>query len=225
MFGTLRTLIAGKNARAEENLRETYSIELIDQKIREAQAGLKAAKSTLASLMQRQRAENRQIDTLETRCKDLLGRAEEALENKREDLAGEAAEAVAEMENELRIRRETSQRLDARVLQLRTSVEKTHRRIIDLRQGAISARAVRHEQDVQTRLNRSVNASSPINEAEELIANVLKRDDPFEQGLILEEIDKGLNHENIADRMAAEGIGKGTKTTASDVLERLKNKK
>jgi phage shock protein A len=199
MFGTLRTLIAGQNARAEENLREVYSIELIDQKIREAQAGLKAAKATLASLMQRQCAESRQIDTLDTRCKDLLVRTEEALE--------------------------TLERLDARVLQLRTSVEKTHRRIIDLRQGAISARAVRHEQDVQTRLNRSIGATSPINEAEELIANVLKRDDPFEQGLILEEIDKGLNHENIADRMAAEGIGKGTKTTANDVLERLKAKK
>ncbi|MCP4820531.1 MAG: PspA/IM30 family protein, partial [Shimia sp.] len=44
MFGTLKTLIAGSNARAEENLRDHFAIELIDQKIREAGENLKAAK-------------------------------------------------------------------------------------------------------------------------------------------------------------------------------------
>lgn len=32
MFGTLRTLILGANARAEETLRDTHAVELIDQK-------------------------------------------------------------------------------------------------------------------------------------------------------------------------------------------------
>lgn len=225
MFGTLKTLITGANARAEEKVRDTYSIELIEQKIREAQAGLQAAKATLASLIQRSRAEGRQIEVLETRLKDMTIRTKEALKGGRDDLAGEAAQAVAEMENELILRRETASRLDTRVLRLRQSVEATSRRIIDLKQGAVAAKAVRQEQNIQKRLNTTLAGQSPIGEAEGLIERVLSRGDPFEQSEILKEIDQGLRRENIGDRLADAGFGPATKVTADDVLKRLMNSK
>ena len=224
MFGTLRTLVLGANARAEERVRERYSIELIEQKIRESKAALTGAKVTLASLIQRERSEARQVETLTKRITDLTARATQALEKKRGDMAAEAAEAIATLENERAIRRETVERLNVRIGRLRNSVEATHRRIIDLQQGAIAAKAIRHEQDTQTRLQRSLHATTPIREAEELIAQVLKRDDPFEQGEILDEIDRGLDRADVADRMAAAGIGAPTKVTAADVLARLKSK-
>ncbi|MCK4711482.1 MAG: PspA/IM30 family protein, partial [Marinosulfonomonas sp.] len=118
MFKTIKTLFAGANARAEERVRDTYSIELIEQKIREAQTGLKAAKATLASLIQRSRAEGRQIEVLETRAKDMTSRAKEALKGGREDMANEAAQAIAEMENELTLRRDTASRLETRIIRL-----------------------------------------------------------------------------------------------------------
>ena len=93
MFKTLSTLIAGVNARSE--VRDAFTIELIDQKIREAEQSLKAAKATLASLIQRQRSEERQRDALKDRIKDMMGRAQSALDNGRDDLATEAASAVA----------------------------------------------------------------------------------------------------------------------------------
>ncbi len=40
---TLSTLIAGVNARSEDRVRDAFTIELIDQKIREAEQSLKAA--------------------------------------------------------------------------------------------------------------------------------------------------------------------------------------
>ncbi len=222
MFNTLKTLITGANARAEEQLRETYSIELITQKIREADANLKAAKLTLASLIQRQRAEQRQVETLEERVRDLMARAGEALEAGREDLARSAAQAVADMENELVVRRQTLDRLDTRILQLRQSVETASRRIADLKQGAIAARATRHEQDIQRRLRRHTGGDSPAEEAEALIRDVLQRDDPFEQGEILLEIDGELNNTSIADDLADAGFGPRSRSTAADVLSRLK---
>ncbi|MBQ4825027.1 MULTISPECIES: PspA/IM30 family protein [unclassified Leisingera] len=224
MFATLKTLITGANARAEEQLRETYSIELITQKIREAEGNLKAAKLTLASLIQRQRAELRQIETLQTRVHDLMARAGEALEGGREDLAQSAAQAVAEMENELTVRRQTLDRLDTRILQLRQSVETASRRITDLKQGAIAARATRREQDIQRRLRRHTGGDSPAEEAEALISEVLQRDDPFEQGEILREIDGELNSSSIADDLADAGFGPRSRSTAADVLNRLKAK-
>ncbi|RYG90594.1 PspA/IM30 family protein [Loktanella sp. IMCC34160] len=224
MFKTLATLINGANARAEDRVRDAFAIELIDQKIREAEASLKAAKATLATLIQRQRSEQKQRDTLNGRIKDLTRRAEEALEAGRDDMAEEAARAIATMENERSIRDGTLDRLDHKILRLRSSIEAGHRRIIDLKQGAIQARAVRREQQIQTRLNTTIGQSAAVDEAEELISRVLGRDDPFEQSEILREIDRDLSSDTLVDRMADEGFGPSDRTTASDVLNRLKAK-
>lgn len=223
MFRTLKTLVVGANARAEEKLRDEYSIELIDQKIREAAQSLKAAKLSLANLMQQQRAEQRQLDGLQDRIADLLTRAKDAQTAGREDLAQSAAQAVADLENESVTRQQTVDRLDMRILQLRQSIETANRRLIDLKQGALSARAVRREQGMQKRLNRHLGGDSPMDEAQELIAGVLQAQDPFEQSQILAEIDQGLDHTNIAARMEEAGFGAKTRSTAADVLGRLKD--
>lgn len=225
MFKTLSTLIAGVNARSEDRVRDAFAIELIDQKIREAETSLKAAKATLASLIQRQRSEGRQRNALKNRINDMMGRAQDALDNGRDDLATEAAQAVASMENELTIRNETCDRLDQKVIRLRNSIEAGHRRIIDLKQGAIQARAVRREQAIQSKLNSTIGRTSNVEEAEELIQRVMGRDDPFEQSEILREIDRDLGQETLTDRMSEQGFGKPSRTTADDVLARLKNQK
>jgi phage shock protein A len=222
MFATLKTLIAGTNARAEENLRDHFCIELIDQKIREAEASLKAAKFSLASLIQRERSETRQITALETKAADLMARAKEALAAGRDDLAEQAAQAIATMENELVVRRETLQRLETRILQLRQSVEGANRRIVDLKQGAVAARAAKKEQDIQKRLGAHVAQDTAFEEAEALVARVLQRDDPFEQSQILKEIDSGLDQSKVADRLSDAGFGAPVRSSLADVLSRLK---
>ncbi|MBD3678724.1 MAG: PspA/IM30 family protein [Rhodobacteraceae bacterium] len=225
MFGTLRTLFDGANARAEERLRDAYSVELIDQKIREATAGLKQAKMTLAGFIQRERAEARQVEALEGRIADLTTRAQAALKEGREDLATEAAEVIATLENERLMRTTTRQRLEARIIRLRATIETVNRRIIDLRQGATAARATKAEYGMQRRLNKTLSGADALSEAEELIAGVLGADDPFEQAQILEEIDAGLTGKDVAEKMGREGFGAPVRTTGADVLERLKSKK
>lgn len=223
MYSTLKTLFAGASARAEEQVRDHYSIELIDQKIREAEANLKAAKVGLASLIQRQRSEQRQVDGIADRIMELVVRAKAAMDGGREDMAAQAAQAIAEMENEQTRRMETLVRLEQRIMQLRHSVETSNRRIIDLKQGAIQARAVRREQGIQKRIGRHLGGSSAMDEADELIGKVLGQDDPFEQGQILGEIDRELNHSGIGERMAEAGFGPKGRSTAADVLARLKD--
>ena len=225
MFKTLATLISGQNARAEDRVRDAFAIELIDQKIRESENSLRAAKATLASLIQRQRAEDRQHAALKSRISDLTKRAKEALDNDREDMAEEAARAIASMENELTVRTATLERLDQKVLRLRSSIESGHRRIIDLKQGAIQARAVRREQNMQVHMVANGLQDGAVEEAEELIARVIGKDDPFERREILADINRDLNNETITDRMADAGFGAATRSTADDVLARLKASK
>ena len=222
MLATMKTLFLGANARAEENVRDQYAIELIEQKLREAQGQLKAAKLGLAHLIQRERGEARQVEALQARVLEMTARATDAMDAGRTDMATQAAEAIADMENDLARRRETLSGLEVRIAQLRTSIEAANRRIIDLKQGAVAAKAVRREQEMQKKLGRHLGGSSAMDEAEELIANVVNKDDPFEQGQILAEIDRGLDHSTLDARMADAGFGPKGKVTASDVLARLK---
>jgi len=225
MFKTLATLINGQNARAEDRVRDAFAIELIDQKIRESENSLRAAKATLASLIQRQRSEQKQHAALKTRIGDLTKRAKEALDNDREDMAAEAARAIASMENELTLRTQTLDRLEQKVIRLRTSIENGHRRIIDLKQGAIQARAVRREQNIQVQMTKTGVHNGSVEEAEELISRVLGKDDPFERTEILADINRDLEGDSLADRMADAGFGNATRATADDVLARLKSGK
>lgn len=222
MIRTFRTLFVGASARAEERVTDAFALELIDQKIRETEMHLKAAKATLATLVQRQRSEKRLLDAIRARSDSMALRAREALDAGRDDMAQQAAEAIATMENEATLRGETVDRLETQTTRLRASVEAAHRRIIDLKQGAITARAIRREQQMQTRLKTTIGSTSSADEAQELITRVIGADDPFEQSQILSEINADLNHDNLEDRMAARGFGSSTKVTAQDVLARLK---
>ena len=224
MLSTLKTLISGANARAEDALRDTFSVELIEQKIREATLTMKSAKVSLAGLIQRKRSEEQQRDALKSRVDDLFARIKAALDAGETALAQEAAEAVAHMENEVAARQATIERLESRVLRLETSVATAHRRLMDLKQGAVTAKAVQREQAMQAKLgHRATSATEAMDEAEDLIAQVMQRDDPFERSEILREIDDGLSHGSLADRMADKGFGPSNKSTASDVLARLKS--
>ncbi len=223
MLSTLRTLMVGSAARAETQLRDTFAIELIDQKIRETEAQVDAAKVTLVSLIQRERTESRLLKNLRDKIADMEARTLAALDDGKDSLAQEGAEAIAVMENEATLRDATVTRLQEKIVRLRTSVETGHRKVVELKQGAMAAAAVKKEAAVQSALTRTgLSSSSSAQEAQDLINRVMTQDDPFEMGQIMDDINAGLSGAALADRMADAGCGAATKATAKDVLARLK---
>ena len=163
-----------------------------------------------------------QFGALERRHADLESRTLSALAAGNTGLAESGAAAIAELENEREVRRATVQSLGEKTLRMRVSVERAHRRIIDLNQGMISARAIDAERKAQSRLVRSIGHSASLNDAEELLARIKAASDPFEEAGILDEIDGELRHEAIRDRLADAGHGPAVRVRAKDVLERLK---
>ena len=222
MFELLSTLLKGSNAKAVEAVTDHFAIDLLNQKIREAEGGVSGAKQALATLILRQRAEQTALNLLRSRKALLEDRVRSAIAAGNNELAMEGASAIAEMENEEAVRAQTILRLDERVTRLRHSVEKAHRRVVDLRQGAVTARAIDVERRSQRSINRSLNGGSAIDEAEALIRRVADQDDPLEQAEIVEEIDQSLSHKTTEDRLAEAGFGPSTKVRAEDVLARLR---
>lgn len=224
MLQLLSTLMRGANAKAVETATDHFAIDLITQKIREAESGVAGAKQVLAALILRQRNEQQAFNALRTRRAALEERARSALAAGSDALAVEGAGAIAEMENECAVRQETLNRLEEKVARLRLSVEKAHRRVVDLRQGAITARAINIERRSQRGLNRALGGSA-IQEAEALIRRVADQDDPFTEDEIAEEIDASLSHKSTEDRLAAAGFGPPTRVRAEDVLARLRTER
>ncbi|RUW78401.1 MULTISPECIES: PspA/IM30 family protein [unclassified Mesorhizobium] len=223
MLSLIRTLLDGAGAKAEDRLKDQFAVDLLAQRIRDAEAGLACAKQTLASLIVRQRAEQASLDQLDRRIADLETRTRSALAAGAEALAHDGASAIAELENEREVRRTTVRSLTEKTLRIRLSLEQAHRRIVDLNQGMISARAIDAEQKAQRRLNRSIGRTASLNEAEALLARIRERGDPFEEASILDEIDAGLSQEAIRGKLEEAGHGPSTKVRAQDVLERLKS--
>lgn len=221
MFELLSTLIKGTNAKAVEAATDIFAIDLITQKIREAEAGVNNAKQALATLIMRQRAEQKALDLLRSRKITLEDRVRQTLAAGNESLAMDGASSIAQMDNEEAVRAETVARIDEKVERLRHYVEKAHRRVVDLRQGAVTARAIDLERKSQRRINKSVGGSA-IDEAEALIRRVADQDDPLAQADIVEEIDNSLSHKTTEDRLAEAGFGPATKVRAEDVLARLR---
>lgn len=224
MFAMIKTLITGANARAEDSLRNHFAVDLLEQKIRESDAALAAAKQTLAALIMRERNEQRQLDALNAQISDLEARTKKALKAGEDALAHDAAGAIAELENERTIRTETVKQLGIKVGRMRLTLEKTHRRIIDLKQGMVQARAIDAESRAQKSINKTIGKNTSMREAEDLLNTIMNRDDAFEESEVLDEIDGDLNHTNVRDRMASQGFGDLTKSTADSVLERLGGK-
>ena len=79
MLRTLNTLLRGLASEAEEAVIDRNALILLDQKIRDTQSGLTAAKLSLAGLVKRDRLEERQLETIAGRTADLEPRIAAAL--------------------------------------------------------------------------------------------------------------------------------------------------
>jgi phage shock protein A len=223
MMSILKTLAVGASARNEAKLRNHYALDLIDQKIRETETGLKNAKTTLASQIQRSRAETRNLAGLDKRIADVTERGRKAFEAEQSSLAHEAAQAIADMENERGLRRTTLDRLNKQIERLRLQIEKSQRGLIDLKQRAMMARSVRTEQQANVAIAGSL-PGAPAREARELIDEVLDKDSSTELDEIFEELEDGISHTTIEERLGQAGIGGKSQISADDVLARFTSK-
>ena len=224
MLRTLNILARGVVAQQEEAVTDRYAVALLDQKLRDCETNFKAAKATLATLIRRQRLEEKQIATVDDHIRDLSMRAEAAMQAGAEDLLTQAAGAIAALENEQAARKKSYDDICGRVERMRLSLERAYRRVMDLRHGAAMARAADQERKAQSSLSSTTRQNSDLEEAESLITRIMGQSDPFEEDEILRGIDDELTGAATSDRLEQAGFGPRTKTTAEDVISRLRSK-
>jgi phage shock protein A len=227
MFKTVVTLFRGSVAAASEELEDRTALLILDQQMRDAAAAVERSKRTLALAIAQDQQEGRRLDATNARIADLETRATAALDGGREDLAREAAQAIANLEAERDAAVTARTLFAAEIARLKRHVANAEARISELDRGRRIARA----SEAMRALRRSgIEAARPyestLPEAEQTLRRLRERQieaQAADDALI--ELDAASGPLATAEKLAEQGFGPRLKTTADDVLARLKAKR
>jgi phage shock protein A len=224
MFKTLLTLARGKAAAAEEDLTDRNALLILDQQLRDATASLDRAKKSLALSIAQDRQEGARLDHINKQIADLESRVTAALTGGREDLAREGAQAIANLEADRDAATTARSLFATEISRLRMHVQRVESRIGAVDQGRRVARAAEAVRQMRSgRVEESLPHQATLSEAEATLTRLRQRQ--IESQVAdeeLERIDASTGPIVAAERLAAEGFGPRLRTTADDVLARLK---
>jgi phage shock protein A len=224
MFKTVLTIFRGTVAAAEEELEDRTALVVLDQQVRDAAAAVDRSKRTLALAIAGDQQEGRRLETTNSRIADLEVRATAAIEGGREDLAREAAQAIANLEAERDAAMTARALFASEISRLKRHVANAEARISELDRGRRLARA---SEAVGSLRRSGIEAARPyestLPEAEATLKRLRERQMEAQAADdALFEIDAASGPLTTAEKLAEQGFGPRMKSTADDVLARLK---
>ncbi|MGL3106909.1 PspA/IM30 family protein [Bradyrhizobium sp. BR 1432] len=227
MFKTVVTLFRGSVAAAGEELEDRTALLILDQQMRDAAAAVERSKRTLALAIAQDQQEGRKLEATNARIADLETRAVAALDGGREDLAKDAAEAIAGLEADRDAAMTARALFATEIARLKRHVASAQARITELDRGRRIARA---SEAVRSLRRGGIEAARPyestLPEAEGTLRRLRERQmeaQAADDALV--ELDAATGPLATAERLAEQGFGPRLKTTAEDVLARLKSKR
>lgn len=224
MFKTVLTLFRGSFAAAGEELEDRSALLILDQQMRDAAAAVERAKRALALAIAQDQQEGRRLDATNARISDLDTRAVAALDGGREDLARAAAEAIAGLEADRDAALTARALFATEIARLRRHVSGAEVRIAALDRGRRIARA---SEAVRALRRGGIEAARPyestLPEAERTLARLRERQQEAQAADdALIEMDAANGPLATAEKLAEQGFGPRMRSTADDVLARLK---
>lgn len=226
MLKMLLTLARGGAASAAEKAADANALVILDQQLRDATASLERARRSLALAIAQDRQEGQRLDAVNAQIADLEQRVVAALEGDEGDLARRGAEAIASLEAD-RDAALTARRLFAgEIERLRAHVSQAEGRIAAVDRGRRIARAAESVRDLRRgRIDPARPYEATLSEAETTLNRLRQRQmEAVAAEEALDEIDASVAPARAAEHLAAAGFGPKLKTTADDVLARLKSK-
>lgn len=224
MLKTLLLLIRGSAASAAEELADRNALLILDQQMREASAAIERAKRALALAIAQDGAEAKRLDAAILRIADLEVRVKVALKAGNEGIAREGAEAIAALEADRDAAQAARTLFASEIARLRAIVTQAEQRLTALDRGRRVARAAESVRIMRrTPIEEGGPRESTLSEAEATLQRLRERQaESMAADDALAQLDTAINPIDVAERMAAQGFGPRLKTTADDVLARLR---
>lgn len=224
MFKQIVTLFRGAAVDASEEFTDRHAITLLRQQIRDCANAVAASRKAVAVAIAQNEREATQHKKLLTQIADLEARTVKAMERGEEKLALEAAETIAHLEAERDVSAQAQAQFEAEITRLKNSVRNAEMKLKELQRG--QRLAVATDKTQKMRLVNPASGLSDLKEAEETLLRLRVRQQQIDAtSNAMAEMEETGNPASITEKLAEAGCGEPLKSSAQDVLERLKNKK
>ncbi len=226
MFKTVITLVRGRAAAAGEQVVDRNALVILDQQMRDANSALEGAKKASALAIAEDRQEGLRLDGILRQIADLEARVSAALEAGNELLAREGAAAIARLEADRDAAKTARSLFASEIERLRAHVVHAEGRIAALERGRRTARAAQAVRGLrQGRIEEASPYQATLSEAEATLKRLREHQAEAQAAEeALDEIDAVTGPARAAVKLAAEGFGPRLRSSADDVLARLRSR-
>jgi phage shock protein A len=182
MLRIVSTLFRSARAEAEEALFDANAIRLLEQHLRDANEAFEVAKHALASVMAQEKSEERAADELGRRIATLETEARAALDAGDERRAETLAGRIAVLEDERAAHLDSAKACGRESIRIREQLDKSARRLAEVRRGLATAKATDALQRTRGRLgDRGPGSLAAVREAEATLRRIRERQQGSEE--------------------------------------------
>ncbi|CAN7219162.1 PspA/IM30 family protein [Rhizobium leguminosarum] len=223
MFKLISILLRGRAHDAEQAFADRHAVPLLSQQIRDAAQSIQSARRSVAVAIAQNEQEKGQHATIVARIADLEIRASAALTKGNEGLAREAAEAIAYLEAERDASEKAQSQFTSAIDKLKGIVRASEARLQELQRGERLARATQEAQKLDVVVAGPGLAT--LDDAEETLARLRLRQSQNElTAAALKDMEGAIRPAGIIEKLANAGFGAPLRSSADDVLARLKSR-
>ncbi|ANP84433.1 PspA/IM30 family protein [Rhizobium leguminosarum] len=223
MFKLISILLRGRAHDAEQAFADRHAVPLLSQQIRDAAQSIQSARRSVAVAIAQNEQEKGQHATIVARIADLETRASAALTKGNEGLAREAAEAIAYLEAERDASEKAQSQFTSAIDKLKGIVRASEARLQELQRGERLARATQEAQKLDVVVAGPGFAT--LDDAEETLARLRLRQSQNElTAAALKDMEGAIRPAGIIEKLANAGFGAPLRSSADDVLARLKSR-
>ncbi|TBZ80889.1 PspA/IM30 family protein [Rhizobium leguminosarum bv. viciae] len=223
MFKLISILLRGRAHDAEQAFADRNAVPLLAQQIRDAAQSIQSARRSVAVAIAQNEQEKGQHAAIVARIDDLENRASAALAKGNEGLAREAAEAIAYLEAERDASEKAQAQFTSSIDKLKAIVRASEARLQELQRGERLARATQEAQKLDVVVAGPGLAT--LDDAEKTLARLRLRQSQNElTAAALKDMEGAIRPAGIIEKLANAGCGAPLRSSADDVLARLKSR-
>ncbi|MGH1439329.1 MAG: PspA/IM30 family protein [Cellvibrionaceae bacterium] len=226
IWAKMMTALRGGVNEAGEAIVDSQALRILDQEIRDASEELKQSKDSLAAIIAREKLAKEKSNNLNKQIEENEGYAIKALEQGNDALAQEVAEKIANLENQLTTEAASAASFAESASNLRSAISQAESNLRRLKQQVDTVKATDNVQRAQeTVAERHSGSNSKLRTAMDSLERI-KEKQALKAATMsaASELANDSSDASLASKLEEAGITSSSKS-ASDILERLKNKK
>ncbi|MFQ6370718.1 PspA/IM30 family protein [Shewanella sp. YIC-542] len=226
ILNKILTAFRGGATEIGQGIVDANATRIFEQEIRDAEKHLTKAKRELTDVMAKEMQAAREVERLKRAIAEHEGYATQALAKGNEALALEVAQKIAELEQQLEEQQTANANFSAHAVRLKDLVKKTERQLADYQRQLSMVKTTESVQKATATITDSfASSNSKLLNAKDSLERIKARQQQFDDRLkAAEELEGENSDKSLKAKLAEAGIGE-QKSSANDILERLKAKK